>query len=187
MAFIGDQDRVDLNDQEATGDHESTGAGLGASQEPSDPDEQPLGSPWDDLRAYISLPRLGSLVLSPTGTLLVSVSELNHDQTAYRSSWWSVDPTGSAPARRFTRSAEGESVAAFLPDGSLVFGSRRPAPPAAKAYGPKPETKPDDSDGVLWLLPAGGERRIRSRAGQAAGGASRWPARARARSSAPRL
>ena len=155
MAFSGDQDRVDLNDVDLN-DQEPSGAGPASSSEVTDPDEQPLGSPWDDLRAYISLPRLGSLVLSPTGTLLVSVSELNHDQTAYRSSWWSVDPTGSAPARRFTRSAEGESVAAFLPDGGLVFGSRRPAPPAAKAYGPKPETKPDDSDGVLWLLPAGG-------------------------------
>ena len=122
-----------------------------------DPDELPLGSPWDDLRAYVATPRLQSLVLSADGsTLLVSMSELDHEQTGYRSSWWKVDPTGTAPARRLTRSTEGESLAAFLPDGDLIFSSARPVPPAIKTYGPKPETEPGDDDGVLWCLPAGG-------------------------------
>ena len=126
-------------------------------EEHIDPDEVELGSPWDDLRAYVALPRLQSLVLSPDGgTLLVSVSELDHEQTGYRTSWWQVDPSGAAAARRITRSVEGESVAAFAPDGSLIFGSGRPAPPAVTAYGPKPEIKPGPDDGVLWCLPAGG-------------------------------
>lgn len=155
MTLSGYPDRLD---QEA-GDQEPSGpASAGSPEQTPDPDEQPLGSPWADLRAYVATPRLGSLVLSQTGTLLCSVSELNHDQTGYRTGWWRIDPAGSAPARRYTRSTEGESVAAFLPDGSLIFGSGRPAPPAAKAYGPKPDHKPDDTDGVLWCLPAtGGE------------------------------
>ena len=149
MTFTTASDRADQNQPEpsASGAEDAT---------TPDPDEQPLGSPWDDLRAYVATPRLGSLLLSRTGTLLVSVSELNHDQTGYRTGWWTVDPSGARPARRFTRSTEGESVAAFLPDGSLIFGSGRPTPPATKTYGPKPATKPDDSDGVLWCLPAGG-------------------------------
>jgi dipeptidyl aminopeptidase/acylaminoacyl peptidase len=127
------------------------------SEEKADPDELPLGSPWDDLRAYVATPRLQSLALSGDGsTLLVSVSELDHEQTGYRTGWWKVDPTGAAPARRYTRSVEGESMAAFLPDGSLIFGSGRPAPPPTKAYGPKPATDQTDEDGVLWCLPADG-------------------------------
>ncbi|QDP96587.1 S9 family peptidase [Microlunatus elymi] len=122
-----------------------------------DPDEVPLGSPWADLRAYIATPRLGSLVLSADGsTLLVSVNELDHEQTGYRSSWWKLDPSGAAPARRLTRSVEGESLAAFLPGGDLIFSSGRPAPPVTKEYGPNPEIEPSDQDGVLWCLPVGG-------------------------------
>ncbi|QGN32921.1 prolyl oligopeptidase family serine peptidase [Microlunatus sp. Gsoil 973] len=150
MSFTSASDRAETNN------HEPSATGSEPDSRTPDPDEQPLGSPWEDLRAYVATPRLGSLLLSQTGTLLVSVSELNHDQTGYRTGWWSVDPTGAAGARRLTRSTEGESVAAYLPDGSLIFGSGRPAPPAAKTYGPKPGTKPDDSDGVLWCLPAGG-------------------------------
>ncbi|SDR82789.1 S9 family peptidase [Microlunatus soli] len=122
-----------------------------------DPDELPLGSPWDDLRAYVGTPRLQSLLLSSDGsTLLASVSELDDQQTGYRTSWWRVDPAAAGPARRMTRSVEGESIAAFTPDGSLIFGSGRPTPAARTGYGPKPATKPSDDDGVLWFLPAGG-------------------------------
>lgn len=129
----------------------------GADPERADPDERPLGSPWEDLRAYVAMPRLQSLRLSGDGaTLLVSMSELDHDQTGYRTGWWRVDPAGRKPARRYTRSVEGESAAAFLPDGSLIFGSGRPAPPGSKTYGPKPSVEPTDDDGVLWCLPAAG-------------------------------
>lgn len=85
---------------------------------------------WHDLDAYAALPRLGGLVLSPDGRrLLVQVSALDHEQTSYRSSWWSLDVSGHDAARRLTRSVEGEGFATFLRDGSLLFGSRRPTPP----------------------------------------------------------
>lgn len=122
-----------------------------------DPDAEPLGSPWEDLRAYAATPRLQSVLLSPDGnTLLVSMAELNHDRTGFVTAWWSVDPRGERPARRYTRSTEGESGAAFRTDGSLIFGSGRAVPPPAQHYGPKPATEPSDDDGVLWCLPAAG-------------------------------
>ena len=80
---------------------------------------QPGPSPFRDLEAYIALPRVGGLVLSPDGTrLITSVATLDPKKTRYVNALWEVDPAGQRPARRLTRSAKGESGAAFLPDGS---------------------------------------------------------------------
>lgn len=117
---------------------------------PETPDTPP--TPFHDLDAYVALPRTGGLALSPDGTRLVTaVSTLSPDGTKYVTALWEVDPAGERPARRLTRSAKGESGAAFLPDGSLLFGSARPDPAA----------KDDDEVPLLWLLPAaGGEARV---------------------------
>ena len=117
-----------------------------------DSEETSLGSPWSDLGAFIATPRLGELVLSPDGrTLLVAVSAPNADVTEYTTSWWRVDVAGNEPARHWTRSVEGESTAAFTADGSLLFSSKRPAPPG------QPGEKEDEKGvEVLWCLPAGG-------------------------------
>ena len=70
---------------------------------------------------------------------------------------WQVDPAGDAAPRRLTRSAVGESNAAFLPDGSLLFTSARPDPDAKKDDKPDEENPP----AALWHLPAaGGEARL---------------------------
>ncbi|TDC56601.1 S9 family peptidase [Jiangella ureilytica] len=114
---------------------------------PETPDTPP--TPFHDLDAYVALPRTGGLTLSPDGTRLVTaVSTLNPDSTKYVTALWDVDPAGERPARRLTRSAKGESGAAFLPDGSLLFGSARPDPAGSEDA--------DDSVPLLWLLPAGG-------------------------------
>src|SRR4051794_14910127 len=105
-------------------------------------------TPFADLDAFVALPRVSGLLLSPAGDRLVTaVSTLATDRTSYVSALWEVDPTGRRPARRLTRSAKGESPAAFLPDGGLLFTSSRPDPQA------KPD---DDAPPALWLLPAGG-------------------------------
>ncbi len=107
-----------------------------------------LGTPFHDLDAFIELPRGSGLRLSPDGSRLVTaVQTLNSERTKWLTALWEVDPTGETPARRLTRSAKGESGAAFLPDGSMLFTSARPDPEAE-----------DDEDDVsmLWLLPAGG-------------------------------
>ncbi len=109
----------------------------------------PDPTPFHDLDAYLALPRGSGLVLSPDGTRLVtSVQTLNPKANGFVNALWEVDPTGERPAHRLTRSAKGESGAAFLPDGSLLFTSARP----------DPEASGDDHDAsaVLWMLPAGG-------------------------------
>lgn len=95
---------------------------------------------------------MGGLRLSPDGTRLVApVSELKPDGKSFGTALWEIDPRGQAGARRLTRSAEGESAPCFLPDGSLLFTSKRPDAQA--------ETT-DASVPGLWLLPAdGGEAR----------------------------
>ena len=105
-------------------------------------------TPFTDLDAYVALPRVSGLLLSPAGDRLVtSVSTLDPERASYVSALWEVDPSGRRPARRLTRSAKGESPAAFLPDGDLLFTSSRPDP-QAKAE--------DEPPAALWLLPAGG-------------------------------
>jgi dipeptidyl aminopeptidase/acylaminoacyl peptidase len=108
-----------------------------------------------DLDRFLSLPRVSGLALSPDGARLVtSVTTVAPDGKRFQSALWQLDPATGAAPHRLTRSAKGESSAAFLPDGSLLFTSARPDPEA------KPET-PDEDRARLWLLPAaGGEARL---------------------------
>jgi dipeptidyl aminopeptidase/acylaminoacyl peptidase len=106
---------------------------------------------FDDLHDYVAMPRLSGLRLSPDGTwLAATVAALSPDGKKFSSSIWRIC-AGDQPAVRLTRSAEGESNPEFLPDGSLLFLSRRPGQaPGAPAAG-------DDKDKpALWLLPPGG-------------------------------
>ncbi len=121
--------------------------------------EAPSPTPFADLDAFVAMPRVAGLLLSPAGDRLVtSVATLAPDRTSYVSAPWEVDPAGRRPARRLTRSAVGETPAAFLPDGGLLFTSARPDP-QGKAD--------DDAPAALWLLPAGGgeARMVAVRAG----------------------
>ncbi len=111
----------------------------------------PSPTPFHDLDAYIALPRLAGLALSPDGSRLVTaVNVIGADRTGSTSALWEVDPAGQRTPRRLTRSAKGESSAAFLPNGSMLFVSGRPDPDGA-----------DDAPPALWLLDAhGGEARV---------------------------
>ncbi|GAB3657576.1 S9 family peptidase [Nocardioides korecus] len=120
-------------------------------------------TPFHDLDDYLALGRGSGLVLSPAGDRLVtSVQSLNPDRNGFVTALWEVDPAGERPARRLTRSAAGESGAAYLPDGSLLFTSTRPDPGAAKS-----DPGGDEKTARLWLLPAGGgeARVVATRAG----------------------
>ncbi|MFZ4720757.1 MAG: S9 family peptidase [Ilumatobacteraceae bacterium] len=107
--------------------------------------------PFHDLDQYIAIPRIGGLAISPDGRRLVtSVSVIGADRTRSTSALWEIDPQGVRAPRRLTRSAKGESSAAFLPDGSMLFVSGRPDPDGA-----------DDAPPALWVLDAaGGEARV---------------------------
>jgi dipeptidyl aminopeptidase/acylaminoacyl peptidase len=111
-------------------------------------------TPFHDLDAYIAIPRVSGLALSRDGTRLVTaVQTLDPERTTYRTALWEVDPTGERAARRLTRSAKGESAAAFTASGDLLFTSARPDPDVKSADG--------EPKAALWLLPAdGGEARV---------------------------
>lgn len=119
-------------------------------------DTSPSPEPFASPAAAMAIPRVGSLALSPAGDRLVAgITHLSEDGGSWVSSPWSLDPEGLSSARRLTRSTEGESEAAFLPDGSLLFLSSRPRPTSGEVG---PET-PERS--ALWHLPAhGGEPRL---------------------------
>ncbi|MEL7977443.1 prolyl oligopeptidase family serine peptidase [Isoptericola sp. F-RaC21] len=106
-------------------------------------------TPFDDLDRYLELPRVGGLALSPDGSRLVTtVQTLDAKRTGWTTAVWEVDPTGTAPARRLTRSRKGESSAVFSASGDVLFTSARPDPEAEK--------DDDEPKAALWLLPAGG-------------------------------
>ena len=109
-------------------------------------------SDYADLDAFLALPRVSGLALSPDGTRLVTtVATLDKKATGYVSALWEVDPTGTAPARRLTRSTKGESGPVFTPDGEVLFTSARPDPEA---------DGDDEVPTMLWLLPRAGEARV---------------------------
>ncbi|PLS76119.1 MAG: S9 family peptidase [Actinobacteria bacterium] len=107
-----------------------------------------------DVDFFLTIPRVTNLVLAPDGTRLVAtVAIVAPDAKSFTSSLWELDPAGERPPQRLTRSAKGESSAAFMPEGSLLFTSER--------ADPEEEPHPDGEEvTALWLLPArGGEAR----------------------------
>ena len=109
-----------------------------------------------DFDHFVVLPRLFGLRLSPDGRqLVVGVDTPAPDGKQLRTALWSVDPAGESGPRRLTRSAGGETNAAFLPDGDtrLHVGSAR-----SRTRSP---TRPMTSVPWLWSLPpSGGEARL---------------------------
>ena len=116
-------------------------------------------TPFHDLSDFVAIPRVAALRLAPDGTwLAAAVQTLSADRKKYLTSIWRIDTQGG-PARRLTRSAEGEGSPRFLPDGSLLFTSKRPDP-GRKKTGPDGDSGSGDDVPALWLLPAaGGEAR----------------------------
>src|SRR4051794_35435204 len=104
-------------------------------------------TPFHSLDDYIALPRVEALALSPDGgTVVLTVAVLKKDATGYERSLWAVPSDGSGAPKRLTRSAKGETGAAFTASGDILFVSARP----------DADGEADDESGQLWLLPAGG-------------------------------
>ena len=117
-------------------------------------------NPFAELSDFVAVPRVAALRLAPDGTwLAAAIQTLSGDKKKYLTSIWRIDTQGG-PARRLTRSAEGEGSPRFLPDGSVLFTSRRPDP-GRKNSGPDGDSGSGDEVAALWLLPAaGGEARV---------------------------
>ena len=108
---------------------------------------------FSDLDHYVAQPRISALTLSPDdGRLVTTVQTLNTKQDGYVTALWEIDPSAQRPARRLTRSAQGESGPVFAANGDLYFTSARPDDDAG------------DEDSALWCLPAaGGEAAVVNR------------------------
>lgn len=100
---------------------------------------------FSDLDAYLALPRVSGLAVSPDGSRVVTtVAELSAKKTEYVSAVWELDPAGAQPARRLTRGAKGETAPAFTADGDLLFTAVRPT------------DEDDKPPAALWRLAAAG-------------------------------
>ena len=114
-------------------------------------------TPFEDLRSYMAIPRVTGLRLAPDGTwLAATVQQPDPDGKKFSTSIWRIPAGGGpvSPPSRLTQSAQGEDSPAFLPDGSLIFASRRPDPAAGAAD--RPENGDNGAKPALWLLPAAG-------------------------------
>ena len=115
----------------------------------------------------MAIPRVTALRLSPDGSwLAAAVQTVGGEPPAYVTSIWRIPVPGDAapgpgdglPAR-LTRSAEGEGSPEFLPDGAVLFISKRPDPARGRGKGADaggPDADPGRDKPALWLLPAGG-------------------------------
>jgi dipeptidyl aminopeptidase/acylaminoacyl peptidase len=104
-------------------------------------------SEFAELSSFVALPRITGLAVSQDGEQLIAVVQTPDRKGArYVSALWDIPLDGGEPSR-LTRSAEGESVPAFLPDGSVLFASKRP----------DADADDDDEETALWRLPSHGE------------------------------
>ena len=115
---------------------------------------------FQNLADFVALPRVTALRLSPDGSwLAAAVQNVSGEPAKYVTSIWRISTTGGGPPPvRLTRSAEGEGGPEFLPDGSLLFVSKRPGPPPGPDDGETGQdgAAQDQDQPALWLLPAGG-------------------------------
>ena len=110
-------------------------------------------APFHDLNDYLAIPRVTGFRLAPDGTWLAAVVQsLGPDKKKYITNIWRIDTAGGPPAR-LTRSADGEGNPRFLPDGALLFTTKRPDPERPDSAG---NGRDAGDQAALWLLPAGG-------------------------------
>lgn len=102
-------------------------------------------TPFDDLDAYLALPRVTGLAASADGTrVVITLAELSAAKTEYLTAIWELDPSGRAPARRLTRGGKGESAPAFTAGNDLLFIAVRA------------DEDDDKPPAGLWRLPVDG-------------------------------
>lgn len=110
-------------------------------------------APFHDLNDYLAIPRVTGFRLAPDGTWLAAVVQsLGPDKKKYITNIWRIDTAGGPPTR-LTRSADGEGNPRFLPDGALLFTTKRPDPERPDSAG---NGRDAGDQAALWLLPAGG-------------------------------
>jgi dipeptidyl aminopeptidase/acylaminoacyl peptidase len=114
-----------------------------------------------DLDAFVSMPRLLNLHVSPDGSrLALTVQTVAADGKRLVGAIWEVDTSGDVPPRLLAHPDRGATARGFVPDGSLLFTAPRSA--VERPVGEPPDHHRSDIPGadVLFLLPgSGGEPR----------------------------
>jgi dipeptidyl aminopeptidase/acylaminoacyl peptidase len=129
----------------------TTDADTAASPAPSAPSTPSEAfTDFSDPEALLRLPRLAGVTALPGGRVLAAIQEADEHGARTPSALWELDPAGSAPARRLTRSEKGESGPLPAPDGTVLFISARP-----DAAGESFEDR-----AAIWRLPASGEAEL---------------------------
>jgi dipeptidyl aminopeptidase/acylaminoacyl peptidase len=129
------------------------------------------GTPFHDLARYVAIPRVTALRLSPDGSwLAATIQTLTPDRKKYVTSIWRIPAIPAIPAHpasagpvRLTWSPDGETDPRFLPDGSLLFISKRPGQHASDpdgTEGSRGATAAAGGQAGLWRLPAAGGEAI---------------------------
>lgn len=121
-----------------------------ATTAPADPAPTPAFTDFSDVEGLLRLPRLASLTALQGGRVVAAIQEADEHGARTPSALWELDPTGTEPARRLTRSEKGESGPRPGPDGSVLFTSARPDPDGDSF---------EDEPGI-WRLPASGEAEL---------------------------
>ena len=121
-----------------------------AATAPADLASTPAFTDFSDVEGLLRLPRLASLAALPGGRVVAAIQEADEHGARIPSALWELDPTGTEPARRLTRSEKGEGGPRPGPDGSVLFISARPDPDGGSF---------EDKPGIC-RLPASGEAEL---------------------------
>ncbi len=113
------------------------------------------------LEAFIAMPRLLNMHLSPDGSrLALTVETVAADGKRWVGSIWEVNTAGAAAPRRLASPEDGATARGFLPDGSLLYTTPRPAPARPPGEAGEADRAEPPGPPVLHLLPpSGGEAR----------------------------
>ena len=111
--------------------------------------ETSLSDRWKNLDHYLALPRMGGLVVSPNGKVLVTtVALISADGTEYKNQLFAIDPSGKDAARQLTHVSEGAANPVFSSNGDLLFSS-------ARTGQDKGEASESEKQGRIYRLRAG--------------------------------
>ncbi len=114
-----------------------------------------------DVDAFLAMPRLANLHVSPDGSrLALTVQAVATDGRSFVGAVWEVDAAGDAPPRLLLNPERGATARGFLPDGSLLFSAPRGAVEAEAGVPPDPGAAAAAQAEVLHLLPAGGGKPV---------------------------
>ncbi len=106
-----------------------------------------------DLEAFLAMPRLLSLHVSPDGArLALTIQTVAADGKSYVGAIWEVPTNGYGAPRRLSRDGADETARGFTPDGSLLLTAPRPAADGGEAGERTPDGGQSREPHALYVL-----------------------------------